>query len=247
MKQSAIQTDDIIGYLKDLFQKYDSISIDYEGDQRYLVIDQLKGLLNWVNESFEQQKKLHYTIAVRSTYDILHDEEKVSEYIKEILFLYSKYKNFHIILVAGNRKYVEISNQKMHMKKRFQTWIQELQKQDLDKEIFIGADNIFKHTQSLLLTYDNTKAVLLKNTNLYQQKKQFSRRLQHRLGVYSLLIESNEKAVKLESVRSYLQRRGVDEKDYKSKILDFAIEHEDYYNDDIEQKYNFMFLFAIEK
>lgn len=220
--------------------------MDYEGDHKYLAIDQLTDLLGWVHNLFGSTKRFYYTIAVRSTYDILHVERDDGYYIQQILLLYEKYSNFHIILVAGNRKYVDLLNQKMHMKERFQTWIQELQKRDLEKEIFIGADNIFKLARSLLSSYENTKAILLKSSNLNDQMKLFNVTLQDRLGVYSLLIESDEKAVALEYVRGYLQRRGIAEQHYKEKVLDYAIQHDDYFNTDLEQKYNFMFLFAIE-
>ena len=228
-----------------MFKKYDSISIDYEGDHNYLIIDQLEDLLDWVDESFEQSKRLHYTIAVRSTYDILHDGKEINQYIQQILLLYGKYKNFHIILVAGNRKYVDISNQKMHMKERFHAWIQELQKTDFGKEVFIGADNIFKLTKTLLHSYDNTKAILLKNPDLEEQKDMFSSEMQSRIGVYSLLIESHEKAITYDYVKGYLQRRGIEEIYHKEKIREYAVQHEEYYSNELENNYNFMFLFSI--
>lgn len=232
---------DIVTILKDLFGKYDSISIDYEGDSRYLTIAVLTEILSWMETQSNTRKKLFYTIAIRSKHDILVEERIAGQYVHDLLNLYETYTNFNVILVAGNKKYVDQTSQKLSLSLRFHTWVQELLKRDSTRIIYFGADNIFKLTKTLLETYDRTRAILLKNPALQRQMNFFSSELQHKLGIYSLAIESAEKAIQYDFVKGYLQRRGIDEIQYKEKIEEYAVSHTNFLN----KNYNFMFLFSV--
>ncbi len=104
---------------------------------------------------------------------------------------------------------------------------------------------MFSLTKSLLQTYETTKAILLKNSSLATQMNFFESELQHRLGIYSLAIESIEKAIKYDFVKEYLQRRGIKEINYKEKIQEYSILYENWQTEAIKENYNFMFLFAV--
>lgn len=227
-----------------MFTKYDSISIDYEGDEKYLDIEELIEILGWIQSKAKSRKNLFYTIAMRSNYDILK-KEHTNTYIQDLLAIYHKYENFQVILVAGNKKYVDKVNQKLRLSERFHTWIQALQKNDSNKTIYLGADNILTLTKSLLQTYETTKAILLKNPMLASQMAFFDLYLQHRLGIYSLAIDSIEKAVNHDYVKGYLQRRGIEEINYKEKIKEYSILQTNLQTEEIKENYNFMFLFAV--
>ena len=247
VKQSALQSEDIVGKIRTLFFDYDSVSIDYEGDTKYLSKNRLVEILEWLHSTFVGTKRLFYTIAVRSTYDILDQKATSYSYVQELLELYSIFENFQIILVAGNKKYVAEQNQKKHLQERFHGWIQKLSEYDRTKEIYLGADGMFKLTKNLLHTYENTQAILLKNPLYDDQFAYFTLELQSRVGVYALLITSKDEAVKSEYMRGYLKRRGIQETDYKEKIYFYAIEKEALKNSQVRKEFNFMFLFSVEE
>ena len=228
-----------------MFRKYDSISIDYEGDSRYLTIAVLTEILSWMETQSNTRRKLFYTVAMRSKHDILVEEKIAGQYVHDLLNLYETYTNFNIMLVAGNKKYIDQTSQKLSLSTRFHSWVQELLKRDANRIIYIGADNILKLTKSLLLTYEGTRAVLLKNPALKSQKDYLSSELQHKLGIYSLAIESAEKAIQYDFVKGYLQRRGIEEIHYKEKIQDYAVSYNEFWTEEIKKNYNFMFLFAV--
>ena len=230
-----------------MFFDYDSVSIDYEGDTRYLSKSQLVDILEWLGSTFVGTKRLFYTIAVRSTFDILDEQATTFTYIQELLELYKAFENFQIILVAGNKKYVNEENQKKHLQERFHGWIRKLSQCCTNKEIYLGADGMFKLTKKLLHTYENTQAVLLKNPLYDEQYAAFTIELQSRVGIYALLIKSSTEAVESEYIKGYLKRRGVQEIHYKEKINHYAIEKEELKNSQIQKEYNFMFLFSVEQ
>lgn len=212
-----------------------------------MTIAELQEVLSWLQETFDRRKIFSYTIAVRSKYDILHIEETAGGYITQLLELYKRQSNFQVILVAGNKKYVDLAYHKMPLKERFETWIEILNSLDSSKNIYIGADKILTLTQKIMHKYVNTKAVLLKNAQLEEQLNTFAEILQTRLGVYSLLITSSEEAIKRDFIKGYLKRRGIQEHEYKEKILDYSLEKEFVIRQHDQKRFNFMFLFSIEQ
>lgn len=231
--------------LKHFFFDYDSVSLDYEGDANYLSIAEIQEVLTWLQETFERTKTFSYTIAVRSKYDILHIEEKAGGYVSKLLELYKQQSNFQVILVAGNKKYVSQAYLKMPLRERFETWIEILNSLDSTKDIYLGADKVLSLTQKLMHKYENTKAVLLKNAQVEEQLNTFAEILRSRVGVYSLLITSSEEAIEKDFIQGYLKRRGIQEREFKEKVLDYSLEIDFITNQQNQKRFNFLFLFPV--
>jgi hypothetical protein len=201
-------------------------------------------LLNWLNDSFHKNKKFLYTIAVRGKFDILEKEKISFQYIRDILNLYQNYQSLQIILVAGNKKYVDVEYQSQRLKDRFFAFTEAFIKKDPSKDIYLGADKIFNLTKLLLEKYRQTKAVLLQNSNINDQKDFFSEKFQFRISIYALLIDSVDSAVENSFFRSYLTRRGVEENNFKQSFHNFAFLKKDII-DEFYDKTD-LFLFSVE-
>ena len=224
--------------------KYDSVSIDYEGDEKYLTKQELEEITSWLQSTFKNEKKLFFTVAIRSRFDILQYGEQ--EYLKALTHFYETYAFFTIILVTGHKRYIEKDKRSLHVTKRFIEWINLLTLKQKDKEIFIGADNIFTLANSLLRRYSNTRIILLKSKQLPFQMSLFELTLHQRIGIYALYIESQEKALNNEYIRSYLQRRGIQEKDIAKEINNYAIEKKELIKTQLEREKMHLFLFSVE-
>lgn len=201
-------------------------------------------MLNWLNDSFHKNKKFLYTIAVRGKFDILEKEKISFQYIRDILNLYQNYQSLQIILVAGNKKYVDVEYQSQRLKDRFFAFTEAFIKKDPSKDIYLGADKIFNLTKLLLEKYRQTKAVLLQNSNINDQKDFFSEKFQFRISIYALLIDSVDSAVENSFFRSYLTRRGVEENNFKQSFHNFAFLKKDII-DEFYDKTD-LFLFSVE-
>ena len=244
VKLSVLRTNDLVSYLKTLFLKYNSVSIDYEGDEKYLTKQELEEITDWLQITYKNEKKLFYTVAIRSRFDILQYGEQ--EYLKVLTHFYETYAFFTIILVAGHKKYIGENKRSLHVTKRFIEWIEILTLKNKNKEIFIGADNMFTLANSLLTIYGNIRIILLKSKQLNFQMSLFESTLLQRIGVYALYCESQEKAENNEYVRSYLQRRGVQEEDIAKEIKNYTIEKKELIKTTLEKEKRYLFLFSVE-
>ena len=74
----------------------------------------------------------------------------------------------------------------------------------------------------------------------------FEYTLHQRIGIYALYIESQEKALNNEYFRSYLQRRGIQEKELAQEINNYAIEKKELMKTTLEQEKMYLFLFSVE-
>lgn len=239
MKSSSNTKSTILDVIKGKFLQSNNVTLDYEGDDNYLSFNDLQNLCEWLEVNYPTSR-FYYTVSIRSSlYDILKynkdNNNDVSSFLSCLFVFYKKYSVLKIVLVAGNKKYLTDISKTLSISSRFEKFIQSLTQSNIEKDILIGADKIFKLTKRLMIKYSNTKAVFLYNPSILEQLKHFSEFINNRKLIYALSVGSIEQGLVNKHIKDYLLRRGVtndtlEENVSKYALIDNQIDDHKYFN-----------------
>ncbi|MHA1984788.1 MAG: hypothetical protein ACW967_10560 [Candidatus Hodarchaeales archaeon] len=200
--------------MKKLFNNFDDILLDFEGEKWEYSLEELKKLTLFLKDQ-NQSKRLIYTVAVKSS--LWNQGENFDKYIF-LVQTAKKMDQLAFCLVTGHKVYLNDSERNQKSKLSFKKFLEIISREKLEKEWFFGSDKIEKIAGSIAQANKNCSLILLQSKGLLnlinQLKSNFDLNF-NQLTVYGLWIDDYIDDFSYD----YLERRNITDIDINNSMI----------------------------
>ncbi|OLS26449.1 MAG: hypothetical protein HeimC3_09990 [Candidatus Heimdallarchaeota archaeon LC_3] len=223
--------DNCISLLKFLFNDYNDILLDFEGEKWEYSHKELDKLILFL-ENQAISKRLIFTVAVKSS---LWNQGMGFEKFVYLVKKSKQIKQLTICLVIGHKAYLNGSERQLKTKFSFDKFLSIFSKERFSKEWFLESDRIEEIAGKIAKADNNCSLILLQSKNFTNSIEFFKSKFDlnaNQLTIYSLWI--NNFIDKF--IRDYLQRRNITNIDINNSLVrqyavNLSITEEDSFKD----------------